>query len=384
MVTNIGIYGDNPRMPTGFATVLRNLTMQLIKYSDLRVIFFGRYGQKKGFAKDTSVSDYPFEYVPCQGGTWNPRLIFDSIKYYKLDAIFSEDDWWSATGLTFGANKHKIPLHFLVPIDSLPISPLAYDTFAKCEKIYVPNRSYDVINKHVKQFQTKGKKVSKKARIEAIHLPHGVDTRMFRPLGRKKSDDFTFVLIGHDEARKALGRAILAFEKIQNKYDTKLLIRTNWGFPNAKRTLSYLKKKEIKFIQETKYGCPHSHLARTYNSGDVLLCPSKAGAFEMQIIEAMACGKPALVTDWTFMNEHVINGRNGFKVPCEDWKSSSYGGIWGNISIDRLSAIMEWCINNQQLIRHMGLWARNYVMEHYKWKDCAKDLYTSIVNSIDE
>jgi len=162
------------------------------------------------------------------------------------------------------------------------------------------------------------------------------------------------------------------------------LIRTDWNTPNAQQTLRYIKKRKIRVIQESLANCPHGQLARTYNRGHVSVCTAKAGGFELQVIEAQACELPVLVTDWNFMNEHIINGKNGFKIPCESWETVDYNRMWGNINIDRLSALMGWCVENTKLVEHMGRWARNFVQQNYKWSEITKTLYRGIMNSITE
>jgi len=370
MTKTIGVFGDEPNLGTGFATVCSNLAYYLSNYSDLRVIYFGRYGQKIGFSPQSSTYDFPFEYVPCEGGTWNRDLIAAITSHYKLDALFSEDDWWSTQGFMDVSQLMKKPFHLLAAIDSLPIHPLGYKMMSQASKVYVPNRSYKIMNEHYKSNKVE-------------FLPHGVNTMIFRPLPLK-NDIFTFVWIGRDEDRKALGRTILAFEQIQNKYDTQLLIRTNWSMPDAIQTAQYIEKKKLKVIPQNMERCPYNQLAKVYNQGHVLVCSSKAGAFELQVPEAMACELPALVTDWNFMNQHIEHGINGFLVPCEEFVTVSWNRIWGNIDINLLAQYMKWCLEHQKEIADMGRYARFFVQEKYSWKEITKTLYSGILSTLGE
>jgi len=384
MPTKIGLFADKPQACTGFAIVTKSLAYELCKHSDLRVIYFGRFGQEKDFAKETSITDFPFEYVPCEGGVWDRETMVRIIKHYDLDVIFSEDDWFSAEGLCHGANFWNKPFHFLTPIDGLPIHPFAYDMFAHCDTVYVPNRSYQIINDHVAEIRKRRYVDKNKYLIKAEYLPHGVNSRVFRPVPKLREDKFTFVWIGRDDNRKALGRMIRAYELIKDKYDCNLLVRTDWNTPNSRRTNLYLKKRNIQIIKENLSNCPHGEIMKTYNRGHVLVNTSKAGGFELSTIEAMGCGLIALVTDWNFMNEQVINGKNGFKIPCSSKERASYGRIWGCVDVERLSKIMEWCLNNQAQVEFMGRWARNWVVENFKWTSAGKHLYSSIMKSLED
>jgi len=220
---------------------------------------------------------------------------------------------------------------------------------------------------------------------------------------------FTFVWMGRDESRKALGRALLALEKAQKKADMTMLIRSDWMTPQGRATATYLhhkrdmpilfksriieiasgrvsieelsnpKDKDIRNIVQMA-DCPHKELVVPYNMGDVYLCTSKAGGFEMGINEAMACGLPALVGDWTFMNERVVDGKNGFLIPVEEFERSKYDTIWGKVSVDALADKMVWCAENVEKVKAMGRWVREYVKESYSWEREAEKLKKEILN----
>lgn len=366
----VGIFSDEPNLGTGFSVVCRYFAEYLDKKSDLEVIYFGRWGQEKYFKRTPRKTDFPYKYVPCQGGTWNKKLVDAIIKRYKIDALLTIDDWWSIDGLLYATKSHKIPFHFMTPLDSLPIPLEAYEKFRQVDALYIPNRSWKII------------KTREKEKVNVKYLPYGCDTKIFKPIPSLKNDKFTFVWIGRDEPRKNLRSAILAFEKMCNKFDVELLIRMDWRIPTAIRTEIYLGKKNLPIIQEKLTRCPHGELAKTYNRGHVLLCTTKASGFELQPIEAMACEIPALVTDWNFMNEHIIDGKNGFKVPYDNLETVSFNRVWANIDVEKLANYMELFLkDNRKTVARMGQWARKYIQQNYKWSDSAKVLYESIISN---
>lgn len=354
----IGVFADMPTASTGMAVVCNNLALQLAKHPDLRVVYFGRYGwNKAGFAPEEEtklIKDYV--YVPTEGGVWKANTVKNAIETYKITKVLSEDDWFSAQGLVESTKLCKVPLHYISPIDSLPIHPNAFEMFNQCTKVYVPNSSYSKIP-------------------NGVYLPHGVNSVMFQPLTKTQKrmfDKFTILMIGRMEERKALGRGILAFKNICEKYDNaQMVIRTDWGTERGVKTALYLSRhKEIPIIRDQMKDVEHGYLQYVYANADMMVIPSKAGGFEMCSIESQACGAPVLVTDWTFMNETVVDGKSGFLIPISETcrEPQNYGRIWGNISIDALSNKMAWCIDNQKAIKSMGIWARNHVIDNYNWE----------------
>lgn len=371
----IGIFADNPSMPTGMAIVCRNLALGLSRYP-LRVIYFGRFGCPIGFSKKTEVHNdvLNFDYVPCEGGVWKPRTVINAVEHYDIDYIFSEDDFFSAGGLVRASCKTNKPLHLLTPIDSLPIHPRAFDVFKRCKKVYVPNLSYHLIK-------------------NGVYLPHGVDTKIFSPENHNHNENntFTFLWIGRDEPRKALGRAIMALEKIYSKVDCRMIIRSDWRADMAKRTARYLRyKRDLPVIMTQMEGGSQGELVPIYNSADAFICTSKAGGFEMGITESMACGVPPIVTDWTFMQEIVDSYTDGLLIPvsgiCEDWIDLGSGkrwGIplgrkWGNISINALADSMRFMVNNREIVKQMGQKALDKA-KRYNWDSISGKLYKEMI-----
>ena len=360
-----GIFADKPTASTGMAIVNANLAHHLCRLDDdLRVIYFARFGQNESFAKMGLPFD-GYEVVNCQGGVWKSALVKEIIQHYKVDMIYGEDDWFNAYGLVKATKQTKTPFYFLSPLDSLPIQDEAYKVFKECKKVFVPNQSYQYIP-------------------NGVYLPHAVDWMTFKPIRPKASEKFTFLWIGRDEKRKALNRAIMAYEKIYKKYDCKFVVRSNW---KDRQTNRYIQNKKLPITQDQMMDCPHEYLANVYSACHAYICSSKASAFDLGILEANACGLPTLVTDWTFMNENVKNGKTGFLIPVESydvqpkmrWRIGR-GRIWGNISIDRLAEQMIWMIENQKEAGQMGLNGLLWIREN-SWETVAEKLFDNIMES---
>lgn len=368
----LGILADTPRAATGMSVVNHNLALQFMRLygNKMRIIYFARFEAEKGVAPNSSVYQ-GYEFVPCEGGVWKAETVRELISRYNVSLIYSEDDWWSAKGLVEGTKSMGVPLYLMTPIDSLPIQREAHDIFKHCRLVFVPNQSYKYIR-------------------NGVYLPHAVDWMTFRPVRPKLFKKFTFLWIGRDERRKALGRTILAFEKARKKVDCGFVVRANWGAtPMSRATDRYIKSRKLPIIQDRMTNCPHSYLANIYSGCNAYICSSKAGACEMSILEAQACGTPVIATNWTFMNENLLDRKTGFLIPIDGYDIrgkpkeggiEGRGRIWGNISVDVLAEKMVWMVENQKKAWKMGIRGLEYVRkERPTWKDIAMDFYYEIM-----
>lgn len=367
----IGIFADKPSASTGFSVVCSNLAKQLSNYYDLEIYYFGRFGRKQGFAKKAILTDDGYYYIPCIGGVWNYNYLKKLIRKWKIELMFSEDDWFSSLDLIKISKTFKIPFHFLTPIDCLPLPKQTFKILSKCTKVYVPNSSYKILKTHG---------------IKSIFLPHGVDLSSFYSIKRKNYDEIRLLWIGRDELRKNLWSMLYSFKHLikKEKYENvKLIIRTDWNVPQSiNETIPYIKRNKLEkyIIKEQMENFSHEQMRFIYNQGDVYVNTSCAGGFELGIIEANACGLPALVTNWRFMNENIFEGYNGWLIDIERLIDSpfSVGCKWAIISSKDLIDKMRFVIDNIDNIRKMKLQTRILVHQRYNWKKIGKLLYTHL------
>jgi len=376
---NVGIFGDKYFASTGMANILNHLATEVCKDDDLKVYFFGRFGIQDleykpidGFTPQPILTPTPFFYVPCQGGVWDRELCVRIIKHYNLDVCFSEDDWFSINGLAGACEFWNKPFHFLTPIDGLPLHINSNKVFKNCNTVYVPNASWQII---------------KERGFNSIYLPHGVDDKAFQhiPL-RKENEKFRFLWIGRDDPRKALGRTILAYEKMLSmsaNHNVEMIIHTDWNTPNAQKTKQYIEMKHLPVIGSQMSNNPHEEMVKVYNCANANIVSAKAGGCEMSILEAAACQVPTLVTDWNFMNEFVIDQKTGFRIPYENLITEpEYGRMWANINIGKLADTMLLCLDNPKPLNEMGIQARLHIQKNYSWVETGKELTKRIKESV--
>jgi len=119
--------------------------------------------------------------------------------------------------------------------------------------------------------------------------------------------------------------------------------------------------KDVRFVMDAD----DAELRRQYAGASVVLQPSipTPGAADtsellgLVALEAMACGKPVIVTRAGSLPELVLDGRTGFVVNPDD--------------AETLRARVRQLVEDQEMSARMGAAARRHVEEHFTWEQAA-------------
>lgn len=96
---------------------------------------------------------------------------------------------------------------------------------------------------------------------------------------------------------------------------------------------------------------PNHELYKYYSQGSVLVLPSLEDSFGRAIVEAMACGLPAIVSKNTAADDVIRENIDGFVVPIKD--------------VDALKEKILFLYENQDICREMGENAMRRVHEKF-------------------
>jgi len=192
-----------------------------------------------------------------------------------------------------------------------------------------------------RSFVDRGIKEDKLLKVE-----YGVDETIFHPSPRTDSV-FRVIYCGVLSTQKGVGYLIQSFAEL--------------NLPNAELWLVGSLTNEIAPILKKFERGSIKHLGpfrefdlpAIYSQGSVFCLPSIQDGFGMVILQAMACGLPAICTSNTGGPDVVVDGQSGFIVPPRD--------------VTQLKVTLEYLFNNQDLCREMGLVARQSVLENYTW-----------------
>jgi len=210
-----------------------------------------------------------------------------------------------------------------------------------------------------------GNLVPWKKYIETGH--GGVDTDLFQPMEKDGSLENkhnikgkTVVLfVGNLLAFKGLHILIDAMSTIKNNNIILLVVGGGYEEERYRSQVSNLNlNKRVIFAGPQS---PDKGLPLYYNLGDFLVLPSThSESFGLVALEAMASGKPIIISDLPGPSKLVEEGNDGFLIPAGD-----AAGLKNKI---------EFFANNKEIAVHMGKAARQKVLTQYSWKVIAKKL----------
>jgi glycosyltransferase involved in cell wall biosynthesis len=193
-------------------------------------------------------------------------------------------------------------------------------------------------------------------------IPHGVNLDLFHPMPKPKKHTFLVNKGWRNlEDRGGTQYAIKAFlEEFSDKDDVEMIIKINpvYGVPDINSLIEKLTDKRDNLpkllIDITNYD--YKDMVKLYNRGTVFVAPTRAEAYHLGIIEAMACGLPVITTNFGGQTDYVKE--NGWLIGGklnEIKHEIQYEGIkWLTPDVDELKKAMRESYENKELCRNKG------------------------------
>ncbi|HZQ72362.1 MAG TPA: glycosyltransferase family 4 protein [Burkholderiales bacterium] len=235
------------------------------------------------------------------------------------------------------------------------------------------------------------------ANAEAIF--QGVDRSVFNPHENAKQffeDRFVVFSGGKLEFRKAQDLVIRAFAVLQQRHDDVVLVNA-WVNHWAQSWRTMAASRHIEFVDwspdhaaaasellarngvdlggvVTLSAKPNTAMARIYKNTDVGLFPNRCeGGTNLALMEYMACGKPAIVSN-SSGHRDVANERNAILLNALQPVSVSDGAqvvaVWDEPLLEDVVEKLEWAYQNRGALARIGE-AGAHAMEAFTWQDAA-------------
>lgn len=107
-------------------------------------------------------------------------------------------------------------------------------------------------------------------------------------------------------------------------------------------------------------------ILKIYSASSVYVQPSVTEGFGIEVVEAMAQGRPVIVTEGCGACEAITDGKEGFVIPIR--------------SVEAIAEKIHWFYDNPSNLKQMGINARK-TAEKYSWKIIShqyEELYESV------
>lgn len=305
------IHSNAPWVPTGYGAQVRLFAPRLVEhYEDVAISAF--YGLEGGRLRWEGI-----QVLPSIGGEYGAVTVVDHARRW-----FGEDDPRAGLVLTLmdvwvldPNQAAKLNMACWVPIDHDP-APERVTGFLRAAGA-TPIAMSRFGQERLEEF-------------DPLYVPHGVDTSVYRPADRARArtqagvDEDTF-LVGMVAAnkgrpsRKCFAEALQAFAIFaKTRPEARLYLHTiiDPNFSSGEDIGSLmlaldLAEGQVMIADQYRMAYdphPASTMADIYSTFDVLLNPAAGEGFGVPVLEAQACGVPAIVTDFSAMSEVCGSG----------------------------------------------------------------------------
>jgi colanic acid/amylovoran biosynthesis glycosyltransferase len=177
--------------------------------------------------------------------------------------------------------------------------------------------------------------------------------------------------VGRMVEKKAPLQLIMAYANIhQQRPDTELVMIGDGPLRAAAESLANSLALPVVFTGAlpSEQVLQHLHQARVFCLPSITSANGDAEGLPISIIEALACGVPAVTSARGGVNEAVIDGHNGYTVPEND----------PDVMAERLLALLQ----NDAVAEQMSQQARHTVLEQFDLSACTSRLEAHYLASL--
>lgn len=404
LMTSHGITGA-----TGFANQLWLQSRALIEAGyDVYALHRDYHGEALMIPKGSGVtmeSGKEFDgltVLPFGSQPWGEDILPWYINKYKIDYVHTLGDIWCYQYIRGIQKRHnwKWLAHYV--FDTENMVGFWNENVDGADLAVVPSKiSLDLCKKYKHE--------------NVQYIPHGVNTDIFKPATDEEKtelrerylipkDTFVIGMVAHNQYRKQVHRLVEAFDMFVKRNPRSLLVlhclprdQTGWDLPQILKDRGLL--ANVLFTDKSSKGIgdvhvPESEMRKLYCVMDVHALPTGGEGFGVPIVEAMACGIPNVVTDYTttkeFLCEESIDdlgkksytSTRGIAVPYVDSELHHTGGRWAKIDIPALASALQYLKDNESEAKQMGMKARKFAVENYN-QDLVKQRWKEVYNDFD-
>lgn len=232
--------------------------------------------------------------------------------------------------------------------------------YSSFDRIEVPTLEYINILKS-RGFEPDKLKIFKRGIDLKLFSPKPDDGKQFIKRLFNLKEGINLLYVGRISRDKNLDFLIELFSEIVKKRNNVNLLIVGDG-PYRKEMENKAKNLERVFINGR---VKQENLPYIYSGSELFLFPSNSDTFGMAVLEAQACGLPAIVSDKGGPKNIVIDGETGFVAKADDVKD------W----FGKINFVIDLMRNNPLLYKYLNEMARKNVEENYNWDFIIEELF---------
>ena len=330
--------------PLGYAVQSRQL-MTALHFAGLKVAYRNAYGQEEGPTND---------------------LLLDDIRQRQPSPEATQVALCQADAFPLVDGRRKVGWSML-EVTGLP--PSWVDGCNRMDEVWVP------ASFNVETFRQSG--VTVPVRV----MPLGVDVNYYNPqiTGFRPSSRFTFLSVFEWGERKAPEVLLRAFaEEFKHSEDAVLLLSVFNCDPqvDVEREVASLDlpaSAPIVVMLNPEFS--DYQMGALYRSADCFVSPTRGEGWGMTVLEAMACGLPAIATGWSgiadFLHDGIGYPLDSTLVPARA-RCPYYDGFeWAEPDFDHLRFLLREVYENPDRARAKGMAAAAEVASKWTWGHAA-------------
>lgn len=352
----------------GYSVVARHVVHYLKQYYD--IFFLGMQSVHPPYKSEGIV------HLGTNADPFCSDCLEDYLKAYDIDVLITIFDLWlpEVSYLPSAVSNSGVRWIAHVTVNTSPM-PGAISSILRHSHLQIAPSMYVLGQLRASGFP------------DALYIPHGVDTFIFRPKKTVKEDDgFIFLSVMRNKGGikdfpslfKAYQMLIERNEYAMNK--SKLIILSDPLEPGG-MNLYHLRKltnteKKVMFIgwkpsedNTSIVPCVESEgfrhfanmcfsrevMSEIYSLSDCLVSSSAGESFNLPALEALACGVPVILPDNTTAREITDNGRCGLLAKIQYHSMNYLYSFQSQVSVQSLCGAMDRVIKDGTLRKRMSL-----------------------------
>ena len=225
-------------------------------------------------------------------------------------------------------------------------------------------------------------------------VPEGVNGNLFQPSSNRAEkkalfakynlpeNSFVFMIFGRWDYRKSTPEMVQAFcEEFKDDDNVTLILSADNpfapdGFKLPEENLKHHKITSDKI--KIMHFPPQDEYIKWLQYGSCLLQCSRSEGWGLPLMEALACGTPAIASNWGGHLEFADGIAHLVDVPNELPPKNVYMlgdnhdlGVWGEPDFDHMKKVMRDVYNNYSDAKEFALNKSRYIREIYTWDNAA-------------